>query len=277
MKPYKLPKEYSKWEDFIDEMDFFCCNSKKINYGNFSNEVNPIIDDISLDKIKNSPVYCIRKQLVEEIGLTDVCEKTSVLAELQIAIPTFILFVPENIVGSPTDKTESTVKYIVIQHKEINTETHKSAIYWIAMDSCKQFSVGARKIRQNGEYSKNSIVENVNLVNRQEVEKKFFSLQNLILQSLMLLQVYPELAEQMTFAQTHEVKGFGKINHESQYRLPRWLGTERIKRIYERSDNQSGIPKCPHVRSGHWRSQPHGKQNKERKTIWVRPVWVNYA
>lgn len=277
MKPYKLPKEYSKWDEFFEEITFFCDKSKKVDYGRFANEVNPIIDSLSLNTILNTPVYCIRKQLVEEIKLTDVCDKSGILSDLRIAVPMLVLFVPENTVYSPTDKNDSTIKYIVIQHKEINDKTHKSVICWTAMDSYKQFSIGARKIRHDGGYLKTNIVENVDLQNKEEVESKFFALQNLILQVLMLLQLYPEMTEHMAFSEVHETKGFAKINHESQYRLPRWLGTDKVKRIYERTDNHSGIAKCPHVRSGHWRSQPHGKQNKERKTIWVRPVWVNYA
>lgn len=277
VKPYKLPKEYSKWEDFIDEMNFFCDKSKKTNYGKFSNEINPIVDNLSMEKIQSTPVYCIRKQLLEEISLTDVCDKSGVLSDLKVAIPMITVFLPDGMVESPTNEVHATVKYVIIQHKEINDKTYKSAIYWTAMDSYRQFSIGARKIRHDGGYLRDNIVENVGIQDKEEIERKFFKLQNLILQSLMLLQIYPELSEEMAFCEAHESKGFAKINHESLYRLPRWLGVKKIKRIYENSGNHSGVPKSPHVRSGHWRLQPCGKQNKERKTIWVRPVWINYA
>src|SRR5262249_51587558 len=33
----------------------------------------------------------------------------------------------------------------------------------------------------------------------------------------------------------------------------------------------------PHLRRGHIRQQAHGPQHRERKPIFISPMWVNYA
>jgi hypothetical protein len=263
MKPYKIPPGYYFWNDFAIQTYTFCSNFNTTK----NNQIKRITDGLSLKEMRFTPIYCLKKQLIEEIKLTDVREKTGVLVDLKVAIPSLVLFLPENTIKSPMNEG-AFIKYIVVHHYEINNEVYKTGILWFSIDSSDEFLIGTRNVRYDGITKCNEVQGN------EYVKKNFFDIQNLILQSLMILQTYPELSEEVL---PSEVFKEGSKHNTSSHRLPRWLGGGRVRRNYSNETSPTGITVAPHIRSGHWRSQPYGKQNQLRKMIWLRPVWVNYA
>jgi len=108
-----------------------------------------------------------------------------------------------------------------------------------------------------------------------ELEKDAaFLVRNIVLQSILLLQYYPEIQQEMK--SPTQSRGFGMAK-PSEYRFPRWLGNEKTNnRITERGEGQKETAKkSKHYRSHHWRLQPCGEGRKDIKPVRVRGAWVN--
>lgn len=264
MKPYRIPNNYGNWNEFAIALNSFCSNLSDST----NEQIRQIVRGLSPRVMETTPIYCIKSQLVEELGYTDVHEKSGVLTELKVATPKMVLFLPNGAVKSPLNE-ESYVTYLSIQHKEIEDGEYKSEITWLSVDSSRDYLLGIRRVRYDGSTKCSDAKGSA------WTKERLFSLQNLILQSLMVLQTYPELVEYVKASEVQTRKG----ESTNSYCLPRWLGSGKTKRIYSSSSGlgKTGGTVRPHIRSGHWRTQHYGRHNQFSKMLWIRPVWVNYA
>jgi hypothetical protein len=55
---------------------------------------------------------------------------------------------------------------------------------------------------------------------------------------------------------------------------PAWIG-RKYKIIHDNDGSGSHASPRSHWRNGHWRMQPYGERNEQRKLIWIEPMLVN--
>jgi hypothetical protein len=266
MKPYKLPKEYLDFQAFNKHLTTIqLIKPKPINVLGMP-EVANNLSHIYGVWAQGYPLYCVRDSLLEEILKTDVGENLALFADINLAMPSYVLFLPQHRIKSPSGK--GYIDYLVINHQELDLPEHKHAIAWGGVDSSNGMFLAYKRIRRDGTLQR-SRFETEN----KEQQEQSLLLRNIALQSILLLQYYPEIEEQITVVPGKE-KGFGTaVKSESQFLLPRWLGKES-KPAASSSTGKSGASKATHFRRGHWRAQPCGKGRAETKITWVRPAWV---
>jgi hypothetical protein len=214
------------------------------------------------------PLYCVRPNLLEQILETDVGENLALFADINLAIPSYVLFLPQHQIKSPSGK--GWIDYLVINHQELDLPEHKHVIIWGGVDSNDGLFLAYKRIRRDGTLQRSHLGDGSD-----EQKAQSLLIRNIVLHSILLLQYYPEIEEQITIAPGKE-KGFGAAKSESQFLFPRWLGKES-KSAASSSTGKSGASKSTHFRRGHWRAQPCGKGRTETKITWVRPAWVGQA
>lgn len=258
-KPYKIPNAFLSWKVFQKHLEMLqLISPKKINIYGYPS----VMENLSFlynTWAEGYPLYCVRETLLDEILKTEVGEKIELFDEINLSVPCYALFFPKNKVKSPT---KGFLDYLIVYHEEINYPEYKHFIAWGGIDSSESTVFGYKRIRNDGTLQRSHFT-----TEDKEQQDQALQIRNIVLQSILLLQYYPEFSEQMLEVRC-EPKGFGnRVNpKESEYQLPRWLGQERKTSI----NVGTGTAKNKHYRRGHWRSLPSG----EGKT-WVRPTWVN--
>ncbi|MEW6495318.1 MAG: hypothetical protein AB1589_22800 [Cyanobacteriota bacterium] len=211
------------------------------------------------------PLYCVRPNLLEQILETDVGENLALFADINLAIPSYILFLPQYQIKSPFGK--GYIDYLVVHHEELELPEHKYAIAWGGVDSSEGLFLAYKRIRRDGTLQRSHLGDG-----SEEQKQQSLLIRNIVLQSILLLQYYPEIEDQITVTPGKE-KGFSKPKAESEFLLPRWLGKESTSSTSS-STGKKGASKATHFRRGHWRAQSCGKGRTETRITWVRPAWV---
>jgi hypothetical protein len=267
MKPYKLSKGYSDFQLFNKHLTTIqLIKPKPINVLGMP-EVGNNLSHLYGVWAQGYPLYCVRDSLLEEILKTDVGENLALFADINLAIPSYVLFLPQHQIKSPSGK--GYIDYLVINHQELDLPEHKHVISWGGVDSNEGLFLVYKRIRRDGTLQRSHF----GTEDRKQQEQSLL-LRNIALQSILLLQYYPEIEEQITVVPGKE-KGFSKPTTEPQFLLPRWLGKE--SKSVSSSAGKSGASKSTHFRRGHWRAQPCGKGRAETKITWVRPAWVSHS
>jgi len=216
------------------------------------------------------PVYCVRDSLLEDMQQTDVGEKLDLFADIRLAMPSYVLFFPRKSVKSVSGDG-GFIDYVIINHEEIvDHPDYKYVITWGAIDSkgCMFFS--GKQIRRDG-----TLKSSYFTTDDEEQRKATLSLRNIVLQSILLLQYYPNIEEEMTSLpiSPSKARGFTKPpeedNSAADTLFPRWLGRECHVPKANATITGSGRSKSPHFRRGYWR-------RRNNKIIWVRPCAVNH-
>jgi hypothetical protein len=265
VKPYKLPKGYLNFQQFNNHLSQIqLVKPKPINVLGMP-EVANNLSHIYSKWSQGYPLYCVRPNLLEEMLETDVGENLALFTDINLAIPSYVLFLPQYQIKSPCGK--GCIDYLVINHEELDLPEHKHAIAWGGVDSNDGLFLAYKRIRRDGTLQRSRFG-----TEDKEQQEQSLLLRNIALQSVLLLQYYPEIEEQITIVPGKE-KGFGGNKLESPFLLPRWLGKES-KSSPSSSTGKSGASKATHFRRGHWRAQPCGKGRAETKITWVRPAWV---
>lgn len=216
------------------------------------------------------PLYCVREELLCDMLKTEVGERLELFSDIQLAIPYFALFFPKNLVKSPIDG--GYIDYLIVGHQETNLPEHKHVFFWAGIDSQKSTVLGLKRIRRDG-----TLMHSYFAGETQEQKDNSLTLRNIVLQTILLLQYYPEeiTSQVVSLDDLPQIKGFKRPNglglKENAYQLPRWLGLASPKKNYKpKTFTTTGIgtSKSPHFRAGHWR-------RLEDKSVWVRPAWVH--
>jgi hypothetical protein len=225
---------------------------------------------------KGYPVYCVRKSLIKEMLETDVGENISLFKNIDLVLPTYLLCFPKSTIKSPIGN--GFIDYMIVNIAENNineseNNEYKYLIFWGGFDSNNNLLLSGKGVRWDGTIKKSKSIDS-----EIEVDAAFL-IRNIVLQSVLLLQNYPEIQEEMKSIATSKPKGFRKDTEPLDYRLPRWLGSEKTAKEYsERSESTSTretAKTTTHYRSWHWRLQPCGEGRKDIKPVRVRGTWIN--
>lgn len=86
----------------------------------------------------------------------------------------------------------------------------------------------------------------------------------------------PELITTAPQASVSAGRGFGRSN-ERMPLPPVWIGRGHQPRTNRKTEPSSihGGSVRPHWRRGHWRHAACGKQRKQRRLVWIKPIYVN--
>jgi hypothetical protein len=239
VKPYKIPKGYLDFQSFNKHLLVAqLVKPKPIDVLGMP-DVPRNLSHIYSMWARGYPLYCVRPNLLEQMLETDVGENLALFSDINLAIPSYVLFLPQNQIKSPTGK--GYIDYLVINHEELDLPEHKYCIAWGGVDSNEGMFLAYKRIRRDGTLQRSHLGDGT-----EEQKARSLLIRNIVLQSVLLLQYYPEVEEQITVAPGKE-KGFSKPKTESEFLLPRWLGKERTPSISSRS-GKVGASKATHFR-----------------------------
>jgi len=245
-RTYKIPQGYPSWGDIIKT---FTPHPAKY----------PLLQDLQDTFESNrTPVYCIKKSLIEEFQQTYV--GTNIGLFLELALPQMMFVFPKGIMPSAASK-DGYIKYVLFSMEEFgNNKEFKYQLRWSGFDSQHRCFFSAKNIRRDGSFKQLSFTGDETLA------ENSYNLQNIILQSLLFLQ--------HNISETPEAlpikKGFaskkGKKEEDKLY-YPRWLEDSKKKHSVD-SSRGNGSEKSTHWRRGHWRHYENGNIS------WVRPALI---
>jgi hypothetical protein len=277
-KPYKMPKNYICFEYFERHIKHMkMCHEMPKNFKISNNLTSPVFEEFAYlaNSYKDQPIYCVRQSLLDDMRQTDVNENIPLFLDLKLSIPYFALFFPKNTIESPLEKDGKIgyINYMIakLELTESSNSEFKYVFTWGAIDTEDRIIFSYKRIRRNGTFKRSYFS-----IDDQGLKDRTLMLSNIVLQSILLLEYYPDIQEKMTTTDLDpDQKGFGKHNKCDLFRLPRWLGYQPRTTQNTSHTEGSGSPKSAHFRRGFWRSQPIGKDRAERQVIYIQPTWVN--
>lgn len=266
-KPYKLPNNYVEWEHFANHAKIFSLvTPKPISIFGIPSTLENIAFLFAEWQCGEYPVYCLRENLLQQMLETEVGEKLSLFEDIRLSMPSFILFFPKKTVLSPSS---GYINYLVIRHEKLELPDHKDLISWACTDSEDNLILGYKRIRRDGTLQASAFSGD-----DPAQQKRALNLRDIVLQSILFLQYYPELIEESSPLPPPKTRGFAQSRIEQEYRLPRWLGKKKKTRQAEQEGEKVGGCRVGYWRQGHWRQQACGKDRKERKPLWIEPFWT---
>ena len=275
-KPYRLPADYMKWSKFLD-------HSEKMSLvfpqrpNDLAGLTNPAkgLAYLYEEWSKGYPVYCVRRSLINEMLETDVGENVALFKNIYLSLPTYLLCFPKSTIKSPIENgfVDYLIVNIVEQSIKEGEDEYKYIVFWGCFDSNNVLLLSGKGIRWDGTTRQSQFV-----CSKMEIDASML-IRNIVLQSILLLQYYPKVQQEMTsVAPTKQSKGFGADTKPLDCRLPRWLGNEKSEYNYSESKTErknEEAKKSKHYRASHWRLQPCGEGRKDIKPVRVTGTWVN--
>ncbi len=303
---YKIPQNYKQWdkltESIANDLTLFSSNST-VNFKLIDRITYTCSYLIALWAIKDAPIYCITKDIIDSLLRTDLDEVGKILSDLQIAIPTFLMLFPDQGLPTPSgDFIEYMVVHVAEKDKPYNSfGTSRSypdiilensiffsdlSVHCGAIDNHKPGYCWNANVNLNSDgtifYEKGGDVGFGELNMNIEDEEFTNTLRSLSLQILFLLAYEPELFADVGDLDLGKTSGRGFAKPSAAdvalTRYPRWLGKNYQPNIEDSSQNiGGGTHRSPigHSRKGHWKRVAIGKGRIDRKLVWIRPVRVN--
>ncbi|MBW4514603.1 MAG: hypothetical protein KME11_05200 [Timaviella obliquedivisa GSE-PSE-MK23-08B] len=276
---YRIPKTHASWE-LISAIAAICTDNEPVK-------------NIHLDPAANLhrlawkwwvqdelPTYCISHSLLKDFQETDINGLTKLIDEFWTApLPGMLLLLPNSALctseGNP-------IPYLLVVISDGINKTpfrveHKRQISIFLSDQSEStwmtgFGLGDNEIlfKPNPKIGTEATTK--------EDELFLAKLRTIVLQIVLSLSYLPELIDSEILVASDERKGFGKQKSDRPlYRVPRWIGKDYQRQSLPRINPPQGTHASPHAhwRRGHWRQQSHGVGMKERKLIWIKPIWIS--
>ncbi|BAZ18706.1 hypothetical protein NIES4071_105910 (plasmid) [Calothrix sp. NIES-4071] len=205
------------------------------------------------------PAYWVNEDLLTAL----MKSKMSVEIEnLNWAMRTGIFMLPKGAILSPENHSIEAIYW----HCDIENDL----LYWTAVDKVSSF---CRRFRITNNANKFTYSDVEDMDSETVVEFNTY-LQSIFLRLLLIMEARPEYIDTQS-ARVVVNKGFSKKNDKDYYE-PLWIGKSyRLKREgKEVTGSGTGGSKSPHWRQGFLRNQAYGEGYKERKLVWIEPVFV---
>ncbi len=100
---YKIPKGYMPWNRFAGHAS----NLSLLRGQKLTTENLPSLHNLAYEFqawLHGYPLYCVRQSLLEDMLDTDVGENLALFSNIQLPIPCYLLFFPQQQVRSPGKK-----------------------------------------------------------------------------------------------------------------------------------------------------------------------------
>lgn len=286
-KPYKSPRDYSRWKDEV--LTYYLKSFDPFTWDKVSNYC------VSVGKSLNEykyPTYYVGKDLA--ISLWNTSSHLEI-KDLEIASPAALFMLPKETIKTPQGDSLTSVglaspragKNCSVLQEIFDTfgdglmgctgfvKNKIEESYWYGSFNPSSFIAEDKEVYE--EYliqnpSKPYIVTN-------PTEKIFMRHFRYFMFNLMyILEHKDEYFEEIQMLTTSG-KGFGYSSNKSQeskYRSPIWLGKNyRINQVKSKKSPKNTSSKSPHFRKGHLRKQKYGKGKQKTKIVWIKPLFVN--
>ena len=279
-RKYRPLRGYENWLDIMLEFAIAIEGSAK---GVTSLGLNPLLlmtlKLISSYQEKHSNTYWLDEDLARTLQDCDIPEKIN---ELPSAIQHGLLLLPCEY--APRDQEGDSINWILFSKMFAGEQFPKITIGKQSMPPHKVeenaiFWVG--QTRETALYS-GVITEDfnsqaVNPIGGSDAHSVVKKISNLLLQSLLIAQWYPEYTE------VHESGvGFQSNAQKSVKKENAWLNPKFIGDLYKKQRTKVSAPllgthasPVRHTRRGHWRNQACGVQWSEHRMILIEPTDVN--
>lgn len=238
------------------------------------------------------PTLWLSKPLAVALKETNIPTQ---IAELKRVLPGGIVMLPENLFKAP-DGQQCT--FIAWRHRlrgdefvDINLNpkfiappplTEQGQIRWFSALANGDVYSGAVDCLPDGvEFGRMNLETNLRYftnINAEAESNIIASLQRLIIQILLVMQVRPNLIDETQTTQATQGLGFKKSKVENQMWNPRWIGKNYVIReetVAAPPNGGTHASPRPHWRKGHLRRVAIGpREENQRKWIWLEPTWV---
>ncbi|RUS93144.1 hypothetical protein DSM106972_097380 [Dulcicalothrix desertica PCC 7102] len=205
------------------------------------------------------PAYWVGGDLITALMQSNLSVE---IEKLNWAMVSGIFMLPLGAILSPENHSITAIYW--------HYDTDNGLLYWVGVDDlssyCRRFSI----INNENKLIYNDIKE----LDAGVVVEFNQHLQSIFLRLLLIMECRPEYVETES-ARVVVNKGFSKKNDKDYYQ-PLWIGKDyRLKREgKESTSGATGSSKAPHWRRGFLRNQAYGEGYKERKLVWIEPVFV---
>lgn len=218
-------------------------------------------------------LYCIKEELATALLKTDIVNKKGILKDLPVALPRFLVAIPQTLIKSPGAENDC-IDFLLISCS--TNENEDKTIFVSSMTTNANLLVLTLKIAKGGE-----IVDKEDIGNNEFCNKiLFFVLNILLLLGTARNSFVSDVLPSQTINKQATTKGFNKKVPQLLPKYPRWIGESyQIKTERLSNSDSPGTHASPrtHWRRGHWRCiEPgEGKQWKESKRLWIEPILIN--
>lgn len=275
----------SGYEDWLDIMLEFAIALDGVAKGIETLALNPLlmltVELINNYQVKHSQTYWLDKDLALALKNCDIPEGIS---ELPASIPHGLILLPTEY--APLDKLQDSINWILFSKMQAGEQfpailvgkryavpepIEKDCILWVSQTkNTALYSGGITSDFKYHSVNPTGITPDSNDKNLIE------EISNLLLQSLLIAQWYPEYTEA-----AQSGTGFSKqktqksVKKENTWLNPKWIGDLYKKR--PKTPYQGGTHASPvsHMRRGHWRNQAYGPKWSSRRMILIEPTEVN--
>lgn len=275
----------SGYEDWLDIMLEFAIALDGTAKGIETLALNPLlmltVELINNYQVKHSPTYWLDKDLANTLKRCDIPEG---ITELPGSIPHGLILLPNEF--APVDKQGDSINWILFSNMKAGEQLpailvgkryaapepiEKDCILWVSQT--KETALYSGGITSDFKY--HSV--NPSGISPDSNDKNLIEeVSNLLLQSLLISQWYPEYTETLESGTGFSTpKTQRSVKKENSWLNPRWIGD--LYKKQSRKPHQGGTHASPisHTRRGHWRNQAYGPKWSERRMILIEPTEVN--
>ena len=278
----------SGYQDWLDIMVEFAIALNGAATGIRTLKLNPLlmltVELINNYQVKKSNTYWLDKDLANTLKSCDIPDGIS---ELPSTIPHGLLILP--IEYAPLDNNGNPINWIVFSKMRAGEEFPAIVVgkqYVVPEPITKDCILWASQTKETALYSgaitadfKHHLVNPTGIAPTQNDKALVQEISNLLLQSLLVAQWYPQYTEiPESGTGFSKQKTHSSIKKENVWLNPKWIGDLYKKRSVKKP-HQGGTHESPvhHTRRGHWRNQAYGPKWSEHRMILIEPTEVKCA
>lgn len=289
---YRFPKGYVPWEELgpliEGEILAGALEGKKRSPG----ATRLFGDSVSLWAFKHGPIYALDADLLEAFKLSDIGDDPSFFLDYHPPVPAFVLLFPQGAIARPEG---GYIDWVVVNFWDADDPTSARAerwglsadldwfadnfaekskfraiASWTGIDSEGSSFFSTRAFRRDGSFKPSPYLG-------EETDREWaYQFREIVLQTLLYLSISGEAEGEIAPQKPTRGGGFGSPKDAPL--SPRWIG--RGYKLREPSGrSSSGGKRTWHVpgfwRRGHWRSVPCGRGRLARKTVYIKPRYVD--
>jgi hypothetical protein len=288
---YQHLKGYSQYKDVMfllaRSLVSYQFYSLEMFEQDFTHQTSVIILDHA---IKNGfASYWLEDNLFEAFNNSQL---PSAILEFKKVVPVGLLFLPARI-KNPDGQY---IRWILFSHHLANDNKYSiklaqytlglereeiEVIKWMTiLDDGTQYAVSHKIVIENQQLiqGNNNMYINEKIkefdINVKEEEESDFTIKitNLLMQTLLYLQAYPE--NLIKESSGNVSRNRRKVNTQKQILSPNIIG--KNYQVKKQSSGNLGHQKATHWRKGFYKYQPYGSRSTPKyKLIWIEPVLVN--
>jgi len=274
------------YEDWLDIMVEFAVALNGAAAGIKTLQLNPLlmltVELVNNYIVKKSSTYWLNKDLANTLKSCDIPDGIN---ELPSTIPHGLILLPSEY--APIDDEGDPINWILFSKMKAGEQfpailvgkryvlpepIEKDCILWVSQT--KETTLYSGAITTEFKYH---AITPTGITPTQSERVIIQEISNLLLQSLLISQWYPEYTEVESGTGFSNQKVHRSTKKENTWLNPKWIGDLYKKSSNPRKPHQGGTHESPfrHTRRGHWRNQAYGPKWSEHRMILIESAEVN--